>query len=274
MRTDRTARLVPFAFLLAALIPGVVLSAAADAPPAEGPFESEIRAYEAADAKERPAPGGVLFVGSSSIRLWTTLAKDFPDLPVINRGFGGSQIADSTHYAGRIALPYKPKTIVLYAGDNDIAAGNSPEQVLADFQAFVETVRAKLPDTRILFIAIKPSTARWHLIDKIRQANRLIREFATAGEKLGYIDIFTPMLGDDGKPRAELLAPDGLHLSEKGYALWQKVVAAALNGSSGGPVDRDTKVRSDRRRSRVQTIGSTTTLTKACGPHGNPASHC
>src|SRR5687767_185738 len=105
---------------------------AADAPsPAESPFEKEIRAFEAADAKHGPTSGGVLFVGSSSIRLWTTLAKDFPELPVINRGFGGSQIADSIRYAPRIVLPYKPKTIILYAGDNDLADGKSPEQVLA-----------------------------------------------------------------------------------------------------------------------------------------------
>src|SRR5688500_13979359 len=169
--------------------------------PAESPFEKEIRAFDASDAKRPPTSGGVLFVGSSSIRLWTTLAKDFPELPVINRGFGGSQIADSIRYAPRIVLPYRPKTIVLYAGDNDIAEGKSPEQVLTDFKAFVETVRAELPTTRILFISIKPSTARWHLIDKIRDANRLVREFTAKGERLGFIDIFTPMLGDDGKPR-------------------------------------------------------------------------
>ena len=200
-----------------------------------GPFAEEIRAFEAADAKRPPEPGGVLFVGSSSIRLWKTLARDFPDLPVINRGFGGSQVADSTRYAPRIVLPYKPKTIVLYAGDNDVAAGRSPEQVLADFKAFVETVRAELPRTRILFISIKPSTARWHLIDKIREANRLVREFTRGGERLGFVDVFTPMLGDDGKPRVELLGPDGLHVNEKGYALWREVVAAALAEPPAAP---------------------------------------
>lgn len=231
--------------LLAAFSAGRVAVAAA-APAEDAPFENEIRAFEAADAKNPPAPGGVLFVGSSSIRLWTTLADDFPGLPVVNRGFGGSQVADSVRYAPRIVLPYNPKTIVLYAGDNDIAEGKSPEQVLADFKTFVETIRAELPETRILFISIKPSTARWRLIDKIRRANRLVRGFTTERERLGYIDIFTPMLGNDGKPRAELLGPDGLHLNEKGYALWRGVVAAALNAPDAKPKDRDTKVRDDR----------------------------
>jgi hypothetical protein len=141
----------------------------------DAPFAAEIRKFEEADAASPPAPGGVLFVGSSSIRLWTTLADDFPGVPVINRGFGGSRIAHSTRYADRIVIPYKPRTIVFYAGDNDLAGGLSPEQVLADYKAFVATVRAALPETRILFISIKPSTARWKLVEQIREANRLVR---------------------------------------------------------------------------------------------------
>ena len=199
---------------------------AADGKDEDPGYEPEIRAFEEADRKQMPPAGGVLFVGSSSIRLWRTLADDFPGLKVINRGFGGSQIPDSTRYAPRIVIPYRPKTIVLYAGDNDIAAGRAPEQVLADFEAFVKTVRAELPDVRILFIAIKPSVARWALVDKIRDANRLVKDFAEADPKrsLGYIDIFTPMLGDDGKPRKELLVEDGLHLSPAGYELWTSIV--------------------------------------------------
>ena len=224
MRPPCPARVLPpVVVVLAVLAAGV--ASAAKPEPAEPPFEKEIRAFEAADAKSPPAPGGVLFVGSSSIRLWATLAKDFPDLPVINRGFGGSQIADSTRYADRIVIPYKPRTIVMYAGDNDVAAGKSPERVLTDFKAFVEKVHAALPETQVLFISIKPSVARWELVGKMREANRLVREFAESDEKLGYVDVFTPMLGEDGKPRGELLGPDGLHLNEKGYAVWREVVA-------------------------------------------------
>ena len=194
----------------------------------QAPFEDEIRAYEATDAKNPPTKGGVLFVGSSSIRLWTTLAEDFPDLPVLNRGFGGSRIAHATHYADRIVLPYEPKTIVFYAGDNDLAAGNTPQQVLADFRAFVEHVRAKLPETTILFISIKPSTARWKLVEQMREANRLVKEFCEAGDNLVYVDVFTPMLGPDGKPRTELLRKDGLHLTREGYKVWRDAVAPHL----------------------------------------------
>jgi lysophospholipase L1-like esterase len=192
------------------------------------PFESEILAYERSDAADLPAADGIVFVGSSSIRLWKTLQEDFKGLPVINRGFGGSQVTDSVRYADRIVLPYRPHTVVLYAGDNDIAAGKSPQQVLADFQAFVREVHATLPRTRVLYIAIKPSVARWHLVDRIREANGLIEEFTRTDDRLGYIDVFTPMLGPDGQPRVELLVKDGLHLNPDGYALWKSILRPRL----------------------------------------------
>ena len=194
----------------------------------EAPFEKDIRAFEAADKTQAPPRGAVLFVGSSSIRMWKTLEKDFPDLTVINRGFGGSTIRDSIRYAHRIVVPYEPKRIVLYAGDNDIAQGKTAEQVLGDFKEFVATVRAKLPGARIDFVAIKPSIRRWGMVDQMREANRLVREYAAVEKNLGYIDIFTPMLGDDGMPRKELFIEDGLHLNGKGYELWTKVVGEAL----------------------------------------------
>ena len=216
--------------LVATLLSHIVLAAQpARSETEDAPFEAEIRAFEAADAKQMPPAGAVLFVGSSSIRLWTTLAEDFPDHTVINRGFGGSRIPDSARYADRIVIPYKPKTIVLYAGDNDIAAGATPEQVLADFKVFVEKVHDALPETRIHFISIKASIARWALVDKIRAANRLVSAYAKEHSKrLAYIDIFTPMLGNDGKPRAELLVEDGLHLTPAGYELWTSIVKRHL----------------------------------------------
>ena len=180
----------------------------ADAPK-PAPFENEIQAFEQSDSASPPPKDAVLFVGSSSIRMWTTLADDFPGVPVLNRGFGGSKIAHSTKYADRIVIPCNPKTIVFYAGDNDIAGGRSPEQVLADYKAFVEKIRAALPDTRILFISIKPSIARWKLVDQIREANRLVKAFSESSDKLGFIDIFPQMLGSDGKPRADFSARTG-----------------------------------------------------------------
>jgi lysophospholipase L1-like esterase len=196
---------------------------------ADSPFENEIRAFEAADRKQPPPRDAVLFIGSSSIRFWTTLAQDFPDIKTIRRGFGGSQITDCTRYVDRIVVPYHPSQIAIYAGDNDIAAGKSPEQVRTDFEGFVTKVRVKLPDVAIRFISIKPSLARWKLIDKIKRANRLIRDYAKSHKNISYIDVFAPMLNADGKPRKELLRPDGLHMTAKGYNLWTSIIKRSLN---------------------------------------------
>lgn len=195
---------------------------------ANAPFEKEIEAFESADAKQPPPKNAVLFVGSSSIRLWTTLADDFPGIAVINRGFGGSEIADSTRYADRIVIPYHPRRIILYAGDNDLAKGKSPQQVADDFEAFVKKVRSALPDVPISYISIKPSLLRWKLVDKIRQANRLIRQYAAGQQNVDYIDVFAPMLAPDGSPRKELFRPDGLHLNRQGYELWTSILRPGL----------------------------------------------
>jgi len=191
-------------------------------------WEKYIARFEAADKKQMPQQDSILFIGSSSIRMWKTLEQDFPGLPVINRGFGGSQIADSNHFASRIVHPYKPRQIVLYAGDNDIAAGKSPETVLADFQQFMKTVHAKLPKTRISFIAIKPSLSRWKLSDKMAMANSLVRNACSKDKRLDYIDIWQPMLDDNGKPQPDFFLGDGLHLNAKGYALWTSIVKPHL----------------------------------------------
>ena len=159
-------------------------------------WEKAIAAFEEQDAKKPPPQNAIVFVGSSSVRLWK-LQKSFPDLQTINRGFGGSQIVDSVHFAERIILKHEPRIVALYAGDNDIAAGKSPTQVAADFKQFVKTVRIMLPKTRIIFIAIKPSIKRWNL-------------------------------GDDGKLRPELFIKDGLHLNDTGYKLWAATIKPHL----------------------------------------------
>lgn len=184
--------------------------------------------FAARDAEHPPVQGGVLFVGSSSIRFWTSLAEDFPGVPVINRGFGGSQIRDSTWYSGRIVVPYAPRTIVFYAGDNDLEAGRSPQQVRDDFLAFVQRVRRDLPHTRIVYLSIKPSPSRARLMPAMVEANRLVREAAGRLENVEFVDVYTPMLGADGQPRPDLFLPDRLHMTPAGYALWRDLVAPYL----------------------------------------------
>ena len=191
-------------------------------------FEAEILALEASDRTNPPPKRPVLFVGSSSIRLWKTLAEDFPKQRVINHGFGGSEISDSVFYAKRIVIPYKPRLIVLYAGGNDIHGGKTPEAVFSDFKAFVATVHAALPRTRIAYISIAPNPARWAEVDKVRAANALIAGFAREHRDLEFIDVFPHMLGLDGLPRPEIYSADRLHMNEQGYALWTQIVKRHL----------------------------------------------
>ncbi|MGH9871489.1 MAG: SGNH/GDSL hydrolase family protein [Pyrinomonadaceae bacterium] len=191
-------------------------------------WEPEIKAFEEADKSNPPEEGAVLFIGSSSIRLWQSLAQDFPWTNVLNRGLGGSHIEDSTHFADRIIMPYHPRLIVLYAGDNDIESGKTPSRVLEDFKEFVNTVYRHLPRTRVAFISIKPSPARWRLVDKVRKANKLIEDFIKTDRRLDYINVFSSMLGKDEKPRHELYVEDNLHMSKEGYELWRSLVTPRI----------------------------------------------
>tara|TARA_R110002095_G_scaffold14425_2_gene18240 strand:+ start:3609 stop:4295 length:687 start_codon:yes stop_codon:yes gene_type:complete len=192
-------------------------------------WEKTISQFEKQDQKDGIKKQGTLFAGSSSIRLWD-LEKYFPDQqPVINRGFGGSEIVDSTHFADRIILKHEPKLIFLYAGDNDLSRKRTAEEVAADFQNFVATVHKTLPETRIVFIAIKPSLSRWKLAGTIIKANQLISQQCAKSSLLDYADVWSPMLGEDGKPRPELFKADGLHLNHEGYLVWQKAVQPFLN---------------------------------------------
>lgn len=191
-------------------------------------WESVIQNFEEQDRTAPPSQGGILFVGSSSIRLWD-LEKYFPELQPLNRGFGGSQVEDSVYFADRIVLPYEPRIIVMYAGDNDIAAGKSPDEVHGDFQEFVRIVHEKLPETRIVYVSIKPSIKRWNLVSRMRAANELISASCAGDERLTFVDIDPPMMGEDGRPRRELFARDGLHLSPAGYELWSELIRPHLN---------------------------------------------
>jgi lysophospholipase L1-like esterase len=190
-------------------------------------WEKEIAAFEAVDRTNPPPRNAVLFVGSSSVRYWTNLASDFPELKVINRGFGGSHVADSTYFADRIIFPYQPSKIVLYAGDNDIGRGRSPEQVFEDFGTLVEKVHAKLPETKIYYLAIKPSPLRWYLSPQSKDANQRIRRYARFHSNVEFIDVWSPLI-KDGSPNPDLYESDRLHINRKGYELWIPIVRKAL----------------------------------------------
>jgi lysophospholipase L1-like esterase len=212
--------LVFFGLLLS--FPG--LAGATDPDPTR--FEHEIAIFEAWDHQNSFPERANLFVGSSSIRFWHT-ANAFPGKPVINRGFGGSEISDVIYYYDQVIKPYAPAKIFLYAGDNDIADGKSPEQVFEDYVELAAKVRADFPDTELIFLSIKPSDARWKKWPKMAQANQLIREFTASDPKLGYVDVASLLLGDDGRPK-DVYVMDGLHLNDEGYRLWNQALAPLL----------------------------------------------
>lgn len=192
-------------------------------------WEKAISAFEQADRQHPPEKGGVLFIGSSTIVLWTTLAKDFPDHRVINRGFGGSEIEDSTHFADRIVFPYEPQAIFLRAGGNDIHAGKSAERVFADYRAFVEKVHTRLPKTRIVFISLSPAPIRWDERATNKELNQLVKSFLKDKPYLGYVETYDMTITPDGKAREELFRADRLHFNADGYKLLVDRVRPALS---------------------------------------------
>ena len=184
-------------------------------------WEKDIAALE-----KKPSVGDIVFIGSSTIRMWD-VEKHLPDLKINNRGFGGSQIADSVRYADRIVIPLRPKTVVLFAGGNDINAGKAPEQAFEDYKAFVAKVQGALPDTKIWFMSLYPNLKRQEQLPKTKALNELIAAHVKGNPKLGYIDVASALC-PDGVPRAEVLHEDQLHLNERGYAIISKVVREAL----------------------------------------------
>jgi lysophospholipase L1-like esterase len=182
-------------------------------------WEKAISAYEQADSTNPPPKGAIEFIGSSTIRRWKTLAQDFPGEPVFNRGFGGSRIADSTHFAPRVIFPYAPRMIFLRAGGNDLWAGEPPEQVFADFKDFVETVHARLPETTIVFISWSPTPSRWRQHEEVKTLNALVADYVRGKPFLQYIETYDLTLGPDGRPRTDLFTADETHFNAKGYTL-------------------------------------------------------
>ena len=195
---------------------------AKEGPPSDSRrWENEIKAFEKADKSTPPPSSAVLFIGSSTIRMWKTLAADFSEQKVINRGFGGCQIEDCTYFVDRIVAPYSPRLVIIRAGGNDINAGKSPERVFEDFKAFVAAVRGKLPKVRIAYMTINATPSRWAKVEYEKKANRLIQEYIEAHPALDlqYIDTFDATMGPDGRPREELFLKDRLHFNADGYKI-------------------------------------------------------
>jgi lysophospholipase L1-like esterase len=193
--------------------------APAAAPDRFARWEKEIAAFEASDRTNPPPKGGIVFVGSSTIRRWTSLADDFPGQKVINRGFGGSEIVDSTHFADRIIFPYEPRQVFLRAGGNDIHAGRLPKEVAIDFYEFCRVVHRRLPNTEIVYIAVNPAPARWGESDKYRALNGQIREMAVDMPRVSFVDCYKVSLTAEGRARPELFVADRLHFNADGYKL-------------------------------------------------------
>lgn len=191
-------------------------------------FAPAIRAMEAEDQANPPPQGSILFTGSSTIRLWQSMVEDLAPLDVFERGFGGSTMGDLLFYADRVVLPYRPRAIVVYEGENDIAIGRSVDEVYGDYRAFQTKVHRALPDCRLYFISVKPSPRRWELWPQMRALNERLQNLANADERVRFVDLATPLLGSSGQPRPSLYLADGLHLSRAGYAAWRDALYPVL----------------------------------------------
>lgn len=194
-------------------------------------FQKEIKRFIWQDAKNSYPEQAILFVGSSSIYRWKT-AQAFPSLPVINRGFGGSQISDLNYYFKIVVGQYKPAQIICYCGENDVAEGKNTTRILSDFKAFSSRVEEELPGTTLVFLAIKPNPLRWQLWDRMAETNRVIKNYCKDSDRCLFLDTATPLLDGKGQPDKNLFAKDGLHLNRAGYALWNHLLSPYLTMDS------------------------------------------
>lgn len=194
------------------------------------PFASEIAAFKKQDSVSFPERHSILFVGSSSFRMWQNIKNDFPGYSIINRGFGGSSLPDVIRYAEEIIFPYHPKQVVIYCGENDIASSDtvSSEMVLNRFKILFEMIRKKLPAVPVLFVSIKPSPSRWQMKDRMIKANELIKKYLESERNTKFINVWHAMLGTDGKPLQDIFIGDNLHMNEKGYTIWKKIIEPYL----------------------------------------------
>ena len=220
------------------LVPSLLLAVSAPALTAQVADPDPTRFAEAFeefaewDAKNSTPENAVLFVGSSSIVRWNS-AEAFPELPVINRGFGGSQASDAAHWVQEAVLQYDPAVVVYYEGDNDTSAGKKAQQIFEDMRGFAQAVLAHDRGTQIVFISVKPSILRWDSWGEMQATNDLLRQYTLESPNLHFVDVGTPMIGRDGRPIPELFVSDGLHMTQAGYDVWNRVVGPVLRRLGG-----------------------------------------
>jgi lysophospholipase L1-like esterase len=223
-----TSRVRSVAAAAAAVTLAGVLAVCLSAQTAER-WDPAIQRFEEQDKVSPPPQNGVVFIGASSIVRWN-LPEYFPELgaKAINRGFGGSQSVDAVRYVERIVVPYHPRIVVYYAGDNDVEANVPAHEIARQFELFDQKVHAALPQTKIIFISIKPSIRRWKWIDTISAANAMVKAYCAKEKHLVFMDIERQMLGPDGKPNPDLLVADGLHMTPAGYRIWTAALTPLL----------------------------------------------
>lgn len=197
----------------------------------EGPerWESTIQKFETQDSVSKIEPGAILFVGSSSIAKWQDVDEYFPSERVLNRGFGGSDFKDLLYYSDRVIYPYQPSKIFIYEGDNDLAKGEKPKKVLKRAKKLRKEIRKNLGDTPVVFISPKPSVARWELKEQYEALNAMLKDYAEGEENTEFADVWNPALDENGKVYTDIFVEDNLHMNDKGYKIWQEVLAPYVN---------------------------------------------
>jgi lysophospholipase L1-like esterase len=195
---------------------------------AQDPFEKEIKEFQREDSISPPPKKAILFIGSSSFRMWEKVKDDFPKHTIINRGFGGSSLEDVFRYKEQIIYPYEPAQVVIYCGENDVASGVSGEQAFERFKKLFLDLRSRLPNSSIVFVSMKPSPSRKAFFKEVEKGNTMIKNFLVKQKLTHFVDVFKPMLDQKGKPKGELFLADSLHMNEKGYAIWKKAIEPVL----------------------------------------------
>ena len=210
------------AILLFFCFAGILINAQTTAPP----FRKEIDAFKKKDSLQMPPKNAILFVGSSSFTKWVDVQDYFPGYPIINRGFGGSSLPDVIRYADEVIYPYDPKQVIIYCGENDIAASDTvtAQTALQRFQQLFRMIRAHLGKVPVAFVSIKPSPSRWKLEPVIVETNRLIKQFLRKQSKTKFINVHDAMLNEDGSVKGEIFLEDKLHMNAKGYAIWKSIL--------------------------------------------------